>query len=222
MLYILNSILNYIQKINYKKGGNIMLNEKIIALLMEIGGEIENINIISDNEIEVDGFTYLVLDDDESDDYYYDLQRQLIDDMGLEGFTESFQNWIINNCIDIQDFDEMLEESNRIYIDDIRGEDASSDNFENRLEEEMEENGCISEDEFLEYLNEQWDNSIDWYRENFGDNELSNYIKNNSYLIKWDKVIEECKSIDGRGHMISSYDGEEIELEDGYYAYRID
>ena len=140
-----------------------MLNEKIIALLMEIGGEVENINIISDNEIEVDGFTYLVLDDDESDEYYYDLQSQLIEDMGLEGFSESFQKWIINNCIDIQDFDEMLEESNRIYIDDIRGEDASSDNFENRLEEEMEENGCISEDEFLEYLNEQWDNSIDWY-----------------------------------------------------------
>lgn len=221
MLYILNSILNYIQKINYKKGGNIMLNEKIIALLMEIGGEIENINIISDNEIEVDGFTYLVLDDDESDDYYYDLQRQLIDDMGLEGFTESFQNWIINNCIDIRDFDEMLEESNRIYIDDIREDSASSDNFENRLEEEIEENGFISEDEFLEYLNKQWNNSIEWYRDFFGDNELSNYIKNNSYLINWDKVIEECKSIDGRGYTISSYDGEEIELEDGYYAYRI-
>ena len=50
---------------------------------------------------------------------------------------------------------------------------------------------------------------------------LTDYIKEHEYLIDWDTVIEECKSVDGRG-IISDYDGCEIELEDWYFAYRID
>ena len=85
----------------------------------------------------------------------------------------------------------------------------------------MEENGCADRDEYLKLLNNEYDSAVDWYIDNFGEDLFKNYIKEHDYLIDWDTVIEECKNIDGRGIM-SSYDGYEIELADGYFAYRID
>lgn len=36
-----------------------------------------------------------------------------------------------------------------------------------------------------------------------------------------DEFAQECIDADGRGHFVANYDGEEIELENGYYAYRV-
>ena len=33
--------------------------------------------------------------------------------------------------------------------------------------------------------------------------------------------VQECMDADGRGHFVANYDGEEIELENDYYAYRV-
>ena len=46
-----------------------------------------------------------------------------------------------------------------------------------------------------------------------------NYI--DPYGIDRDKIIEEAISWDGVPHFLSYYDGEEIELPNGYYAYRL-
>ena len=198
-----------------------MENEKVTALLTEVfeGENIDSIEIVDENTIEVNGQTYLVLDDEEADNYYYDYQKGLIDDLGLDGFNDYFKDWIIDNCIDEEHFFNMMNECNEFYLDDIENEGSLT--HDNRLEEEMEENGCADRDEYLELLNNNYDSAVDWYRDNFGDNMLSDYIKEHEYLIDWDTVIEECKSVDGRG-AISDYDGCEIELEDWYFAYRID
>ena len=37
-----------------------------------------------------------------------------------------------------------------------------------------------------------------------------------------DSFVEAAISADGRGHFLSSYDGQEVELEGGFFAYRID
>ena len=111
-----------------------------------------------------------------------------------------------------------MNESNEFYLDDIENE--SSLTHDNRLEEEIENHNCSTREEYLALLNSNYDNAVEWYRDNFGNKEFKEYIKENTHLIDWDSVIEECKNIDGRG-IIANYDGCEIELENGYFAYRI-
>ena len=36
-----------------------------------------------------------------------------------------------------------------------------------------------------------------------------------------DDFVQECIDADGRGQFVANYDGEEIELENDYYAYRV-
>ena len=36
-----------------------------------------------------------------------------------------------------------------------------------------------------------------------------------------DEFVQECIDADGRGHFVANYDGEEIELQNDYYAYRV-
>lgn len=196
-----------------------MMNEKIVALLNGVfaGENIDSIDFWDDNTIEVEGQTFLVLDDSEADEYYNDYQKELIDDLGLESFSGSFQDWIIDNCIDEQHFFDIMNESNEFYLDDIENE--SSWTHDNRLEEEIAENNCVDREEYLELLNNNYDNAVEWYRDSFGDEQFKDYIKENEHLIDWDSVIEECKRVDGRG-ILASYDGEEIELENGYFAYK--
>lgn len=198
-----------------------MVNEKVIALLNEVfaGESIDSIYSWDDNTIEVDGQTFLVLDDSEADEYYKDYQKELIDELGLESFSGSFQDWIIDNCIDEQHFFDIMNESNECYLDNIEVECSNTGEYDNRLEEEIAENGCSDREEYLNFLNSNYDNAIEWYKFNFGNEQFTDYIKDNDYVIDWDKVIEECKSVDGRG-TLSSYDGNEIELENGYFAYR--
>lgn len=198
-----------------------MINEKVVALLNEVfaGESIDSIEFLDDNTIEVNGQTFLVLDDSEADEYYNDYQRELIYEIGFEGFNDSFKDWIIDNCIDEQHFFDIMNESNECYLDDIEVECSNTGEYDNRLEEEIAENGYSDREEYLDLLNSNYENAIEWYRFNFGNEQFTDYIKDNDYVIDWDKVIEECKSVDGRG-TLSSYDGEEIELQDGYFAYR--
>ena len=36
-----------------------------------------------------------------------------------------------------------------------------------------------------------------------------------------DEFVQDAIDADGRGHFVANYDGDEIELENGYYAYRV-
>ena len=35
------------------------------------------------------------------------------------------------------------------------------------------------------------------------------------------EFVQDCMDADGRGHFVANYDGDEIELENDYYAYRV-
>ena len=198
-----------------------MLNEKVVALLNGVfeGEEIESIEIVSNNEIEVNGKDFLVLTDNEADNHFEDIQRELLEDLGLEAFSPSFLDWILDNCIDEGYFYDMMNESNEAYLDYIENEGSYT--HDNRLEEELEGNNCVDRDAYLEILNNNYDSAIDWYRDNFGDEVFTEYVKNNPFVIDEDKIIEEVKSLDGRGSTISCYEGDEIDLDYDYYAYRI-
>ena len=192
---------------------------KIDALLNYLGesmetAEVETLKHDDNKTVFIDGVEYLVLTDEEADQEYHEYQMNLIDDMGLDSFSDWAKDEILNHhtTSDYQVlFNEIQEESMTCYIDDLRHMDE--------LEEEMKNAGCDNEDEFLEYLCDQED-SVDYFKFNFGQDEYNRIIIENN-LIDWDSVIQWTKDIDGRGHILAGYDGVEIELENNLYAYRI-
>ena len=195
---------------------NDMEMEKIIALFNELDeDEIEEIIINGYDEIEIDGATYKVLTDDEAEEEFESYQKNLFDDIGLSGYSESFQYWIKENALDKDDFDDIVREDCENYIEDMKydGED--------RLLEEMKDADVETEEEYLEYLIDNAGDSIEYIEGNFGSDYLDEILQNNPWLIDLDTVIEEIKSWDGR-RCLAYYDDEELELDNGYFAYRVD
>ena len=76
-------------------------------------------------------------------------------------------------------------------------------------------------DEFVESLDSDYEDSYEWFVDNFGESELGYYIENGSLSIDFDQLAEDVIQYDGRGNSLSSYDGEEHELDGDYYAYRV-
>ena len=219
--------------------------DKIEALAQFLGldeEEKEDIEV-DDETLTYDGEEYLVLTDSEADDWFERYEKDLWDDIGIQSFSESFQDWIINNALDKSWFEDAMDESNRFYCEDIA--DERSREFDNRLVEECYERGLIDDDDFeededgdvdheqckkdnddlielmVEDMNNDYDDPVEWYKDNFGEEDLSKVaIEKN--LVDLDEVIEEVKSLDGRG-CLAGWDGEEnSEKVNGewFYIYR--
>ena len=138
---------------------------------------------------------YLVLTEDEAREYADRYIRDLFDDMGFESFTPSFQDWIMDKALDQDVFDSIIE-------DEI-------DYFTNQ---EPDENS-------LEYVKSFKDRPIEYARELFDGKSFYNFVVENN-AIDMDTVVEECISQDGVAHFIAFYDGNEIDLGNGLFAYR--
>ena len=219
--------------------------DRIEALAQFLGldeEEKEDIEV-DDETLTYDSEEYLVLTDSEADDWFERYQRDLWDDIGIQSFSESFQDWIINNALDKSWFEDAMDESNRFYCEDIA--DERSREFDNRLVEECYERGLIDDDDFeededgdvdherckkdnddlielmVEDMNNDYDDSVEWYKDNFGKEDLSKVaIENN--LVDLDTVIEEVKSVDGRGCLATWNNVENEEKVNGewFYIYR--
>ena len=220
--------------------------EKKEALANYLECEVDDIQDGYDSDwFEYNGDEYRVLTDEEADQAVVEDIENLMDDVGLDAFTESMQNWIIENAISDSDFfADAQRESAEIYVQDIENENDRT--YENRLIAELVENGYLDEeddfhfdedDEDQEYplLNDDVDlddakeeyidsmceeDPYEWYVWNFGSDDIRNLIREGRLSFDYDAIAEECISWDGRGHSLSSYDGEEIELGDGLYAYK--
>jgi len=216
--------------------------EKIEALAELLGvDESEITQGYDDNVYEVsDGREYLVLTEDEADDMFHDSEMNLIDDIGIEGFTPSFQNRILTEFADEDWFEDAYREMYESYSYDIEYE--SDDVYGNRLVQECYEAELIDDDDFgvdengdvnyadcllstddlvdklTEYLMDSVDDFVEQYKFEFGEEQLSEVVKQHN-LVDWDAVIEETKELDGRGPMLAGYDGIEIDWDD-YYIYR--
>ena len=218
-------------------------DERINALAEYLNIDTSEISNIYDYEYETPEGDYLVVTEEEAEELAKEDIRNLYDDLGLESFTSSFRDWIIMNALDNDWFEEAVKESMESYVEDI--EDETSADFENRLIEEMYEHQVLTDDDFeededgeIDYTSLKADIDIDYKKEEFVDLLVENngnaveYCGDNygwdwvaemasTYnLIDLEEVVEQCIYEDGIAHFIARYDGEEIELENGLYAYR--
>ena len=190
-----------------------MLNK--IKAINNYGVEVKDIEKIEDNIFTINnGEEYYVLTDEEAQEIYVDLQVELINELGLEGFTEYAQQYIIDNCLYIDWFNDAMIESNENYVYDLEEEE---------LQELLEEYDVETAEELINEFNSQYENGYQWYKEIFGTEDIQ-YVIDKYDLLNIGAVIEFCQEVDGRGHIIASYDGIENEVEvDGitYYLYRL-
>ena len=196
--------------------------ERIEALAKFLGVEVDDLTVskyderVFENE---EAGEYIVLTEEEADEAAEENLKESINDMGLQSFTEDFQQWILDNCVDSDWLAEYLEDYEIGYIEDIRCEESDYEEYETRLAEEMEDAGVNTEDEFLEYLIECYDDPVEWFKDMFGMEEFTNTIEEYN-LIDWEVVINEAIEVDGCGHFIATYDGVENEI-DEYFIYRL-
>ena len=167
-----------------------------------------------------DGEEYMVLTDDEAEEEFYNYESDLIEECGLNAFSDWAKDYIIENFLDVDWFEDFYYVDYEGYVNDIETESASSDEYANRLEEEMAEAECTDIEEFIDYLVDSIsDDFVGNFKFDFGEEMLTEVVMNNN-LLDMDAVIGYIKEEDGRG-IIATYDG--VENEEGeYYIYRID
>ena len=219
-------------------------DERVNALAEYLGIDPSEISNTYDYEFETPEGDYYVVTEDEAEELAKEDIRSLYDDLGLESFTTYFRDWIIMNALDNDWFEDAIRESYESYVEDIEDE-ASSMGYDNRLIEEMHDHQVLSDDdfeededgmpnlrelkegididdlkeEFIDLLVENAGNAVDYCGDNYGWDWVAEMASQHN-LIDMDEVVEQCIYEDGIAHFIARYDGEEIELENGLYAYR--
>ena len=197
------------------------MEERIKVLAEFLGIEESEISKgYRDNMFETsDGEEYLVVTDEEADDEFYNYESELIDELGLDAFSDWAKDYIIENCVDTEWFENFYYEDYESYANDIETEPASSDEYENRLEEEMSEAGVDTKEDFVEYMVDGIRNDlVGEFEFNFGKNELRDVVSRYN-LLDVDAIIDYIKEQEGR-EILAGYDG--IENEEGeYFIYRI-
>lgn len=193
-----------------------MENIKINALLNYLGesketATVETLKHDDNKTVFVDGVEYIVLTDTEADEQYKEYQLSLIEDLGLEVFSDWAKDYILDNFTYsyYKTFDDIQYDDAVSYVDELK--------YGGDLDDELSRYGCENEEELIDLLCEE--DSVEWFKSIFGIDEYNGIIIEND-LINWDEAIEWTKEVDGRGVM-ASYDGIEMELENDLYGYRI-
>jgi len=169
-------------------------HDDYFSLKQALGEELSNPRTAryDDRIIETDDGDYLVLTDEEADEYARESVENIIDDIGLESFTPNFQEWILDNAFDKDKFADLIDEMK----EDYEGEEDTQEWLESM------------KDDPRRYFSEM----------GYEDKDI---FKNYSDYFDKDKIIDEVISEDGRAMQIASYDFNEIELPNGKFAYRI-
>ncbi len=132
--------------------------------------------------------------------------QDLFDDIGIEGWNQDFaRNYYTIREGDIRFLVDDMVEAERESLED---EGISEDEMEERLEDMRAEYTKSLEDDPKDFLVNElgFYSEEDFFKQSFVDYDL-------------DRLFEDSIDIDGIGHTLASYDGEELVL-DGYYFYR--
>lgn len=222
-----------------------LANHKREALAEYFGCDVEDIEWDGDNQFSYGAEEYLVCDESEARELAIEYVKSIIDDMGLESFSEEFRDQILNDAryFDYDTVRGWMHESYEGYVEDIAYE--SDSDFGDRLTQEMYDSGVLTDDdfvvesdgsidyydlkpevdlegkkqEFIDKLCEDQD-PVEWLQDIYGTGKDFAKVVGDNDLLDWDAVAEECVDIDGIAHSLASYDGKEIDLGNGLLAYR--
>jgi hypothetical protein len=201
----------------------------------------ENIEV-DDETLTYDSEEYLVVTEDEGYEMAKEDVRSLLeDDLGLEGVSESTQEYAIENFCNFPWKDDM-HESNLMYAQDIDSENGSN-GYASRLVEEaidekvIKEKDCFeNEDGELDYedkdelaemladkLDENYDSMREWFESIYGSDwarEMQDTLKD---YIDWEALAEYVVDSDGVANTLARWDGQEHEEKvngEWFYIYR--
>ena len=166
---------------------------KALANYLDI--PLEDLDYVGDDIYETQDTSYIVCDEDEAYKKAVDEIKMLVDDMGLDAFTPHFKDWIIDNAIDEDAIDDIIEQEIEYFEDDEDNPDMLT---------------------YLRGLN-TLDDKVNYIKDLYGDS-LAIWAKD---YIDVNKVADEAISEDGVAHFIAQYDGEEVDLGNNLFAYRI-
>ena len=179
------------------------------------------------------GEEYMVFKDyDDAFEFAVDRVREDLEE-NPEYFNKDFLMSFIDDNADY--WREVFYEMDNGYADDIESE--SGYEYENRLIDEMvewdimsveeaqsDDAESIAEEKKSEFVDALVEDKMGYggykyYSENFGEEDAMKVAIQNR-LIDIQEASEEAVNIDGVGHFLSGYDGNEIELSHGAYAFR--
>ena len=232
---------DYKRGYSYSNGGGVddadWIEESLIDLQNETGFDdlvVSGVNppnhylVMNDNDIMFEVF--------KTED---DAREFAIEDVkdGLELVPEEFnKEWLMNFAGEEDFFKPFFEGWNENYVNDIENEDSNE--YPNRLIEEMVDNGIVSSEEAKEdgfnaedykedLVNlltknqiEEGNGGLKHYIDNFGIEDAFQVIVENQ-LIDINKASKNAVDTDGIAHFLSAYDGKQIELSNGQVAYRV-
>ena len=232
--------LTLIQKTQLKEDLKEVSKEELLAKYLGVEpseihqGYNENVFEVGDVEFPEE---YIVCDHDTAVELAKEDIINIYDDLGLEAFTPNFQEWILDNAITSEYFEELYEQMYLYDFEEMLPEDVADwlidEGIVNVFDVYSEESDPWEPVLRYDFDKEEWsekyvqtrlsqiDNYIKKYKAEFGDLALVDLFKSGELDVDLNKIVEECIEEDGIAHFIASYDGEQIDLGDGLYAYRI-
>ena len=201
---------------------------KALAKYLEVSADI--IESTGYNEFEVDGETYKVLTDDEANEEFEEYCRSLWQEVGLDGLGYLADS-ILEYAIDESEVEDLVRDDVYSQVEWMSDEEIIDECISEGLVDEGEiynEEGELVDDVDIDDLRDQLVerkfDEVDDYSEylinaGFDTDTLANYIDEDKAV----EAIMDAEDVNGDGRgAISSYDGAEIDLDNGLYAYRID
>jgi hypothetical protein len=226
-------------------GKQVMQRKRALVEALDLDkDEIEDINVSDDIYygmivLKIGNKQYAVGTDEEADKASYQREESYIETQGVQ-YINGWDNYIDEEKAEGV-FRGIYDLWNNNYASDIMHESHYDPSFINRLAGEMHERGVITReqatnpdfdlndkiDEFVDQLTNQQiregRGGYDYYESHFGKEQANKLVLENN-LVDVDALIEYVISADGRGFILGSYDGDELEEQiDGkyYYIYRI-
>ena len=192
-------------------------NEDIISE----GDTVEDIHAYDNQNFEYGQYEYIVGNYDECYEWAKEDVKNLYDDLGMESFSESFQEQVMNDpyMFDMDKLKDMMGYDIDDYVNSMDDEEVL-----NTLETYVDNPEEIDEYNRYEVLRDEMasayaDDPASWYKQYMSDKEFYEFATENG-LIDVDKIAESVVDTDGIANSLARYDGEEIYLGNGLYAYR--
>jgi len=218
----LSSIYNSIDEFDYEGEGTFLVltdEEADTKVLEHIESLLDDIGIFEafpDNMVEsilaedslIDRSWFEPIMQDNNYDYVQEIENEAVNEQPQfnEPINRLHEELIENNLMDEPEWPEEPEDEDSDEWSEWQSEMMQL--YEETLQE-CEQN----KDDYIEILNNQYDSAIEWYREHFGDEALSDIVKRHNLLYN-DKIAKWVfdHGYTNRGDELASYDGQEWEI----------